>query len=87
VALTAELKAACASVERALWYAADAGRVNIVRSLLGTGADPNASLYRQTALHVAASHHHANTVKAIIGAGANVNVKNRDGDTPLSLGL
>ncbi len=58
----------------AIYYAAEHGRTEIVKSLLRAGVyvngtGPNGS---RTALHVAASNGHLRTVKVLIKAGANV---------------
>jgi cytochrome c len=46
--------------------------------LLANGADPNAELESQTALHVAAEQGCLGCVKALVDAGANVNAQHRN---------
>ena len=83
--LTAALSVVCASPDEALFYAAESGQPEIVSTLLKAGINPNASMYKQTALHAAVEHHHPKTVKLLLAAGADLSAKNREGHTPLDL--
>lgn len=59
---------------------------HIIQSLLAAGADPNAlNAANRTPLHEAASIGHPTFVRALINGGANVNVRDRDGNTPLMI--
>jgi len=67
-----------------LCTAAGAGDVEAVRTLLATGADPNALDYdSRSALHVACSDGQAATAALLLEAGANVAVVDRWSHTPL----
>lgn len=62
----------------ALVTAATHGRVAVVRWLLESGVDPDASVsLDQTALHFAAYQGHAAVVKALLGAGARTDIRER----------
>jgi cytochrome c len=56
-----------------------------VKLLLASGADPNAELESQTALHVAAERGCFGCVKALVEAGANVNAQHVSGSGILTL--
>ncbi len=69
-------------------YAAQIGRVNIVKTLIKSGANVNATiksgwLAGWTPLHVAAHCGNTEVVKVLLKAGANVHAKAKDGRTPL----
>lgn len=58
---------------------------DVVRALVGAGADVNAScgVTRATALHMAARRGHVEIARALLDSGAAVNAQSRTGDTPL----
>ncbi len=67
-----------------LFTAAHAGRTDIVKTMLGTGSNPNAPVATGwTALLIAAAEGHESVVAALLEAGAAPNVKNQLGRTAL----
>ena len=68
-----------------LYYAALEGRTEEVVRLLGRGADPNwQDGYERTAVHMACYKNHHQTLSVMINSNnTNINIKNRDNDTPL----
>ncbi|PAA57659.1 hypothetical protein BOX15_Mlig027692g1 [Macrostomum lignano] len=72
----------------ALHLASYIGHKDIVRFLISSKADPNASTslgYRP--IHFAASEGHVTTVDILLNAGAEVSPLTADGDTPVALAL
>jgi ankyrin repeat protein len=68
--------------------AAMLGRVNIVKTLIDSGADiQKKGQFGYTALHAAAQNGHLDVVQVLVKYGASVNCKNDDGDIPLILGM
>ena len=61
----------------------------VVRTLVGAGADVNAcgGITRATALHMAARRGHVEIARALLDSGAAVLVRDRKGDTPLQRAL
>ena len=67
-----------------LHIGANQGRIEVVRALLGAGANVNArERDGWTPLHYAAIRGHTGIAKTLIAAGAGVNAKEEDGWTPL----
>lgn len=81
----AEVNAAyCVSKVTSLHNAASNDRSDIVKTLLETGANPNAiDVFQDTALHVASLHGYAEVIFHLLTAGAKVNAKDNQGETPL----
>jgi cytochrome c len=61
------------------------GRIDLTNLLLGAGANPNWRGNREAAIHIAVRSGCFDCVKALVEAGADVNVKTKDGKTPLHL--
>lgn len=74
-----------ASKRTALHKAAQRGHGEVVRQLLGSGADPDvaASTTQDTALHLAAVSGHTDVVSELVKHGANIQAANKLGWTPL----
>lgn len=72
-----------------LQFAASAGNVEMIRFLVGRGADVNRGVKSggQTALLSAIYGAHPEAVQALIELKANVNAKTKDGDTPLKAAM
>jgi Ankyrin repeats (3 copies) len=69
-----------------LFEAAQGGRDDLVKSMLGLGSNVNAAKADGwTALMAAAAAGNAGTVQALIGAGADAALANKDGKTALAL--
>ena len=67
-----------------LHYAVYYGRATIAATLIGAGANVNAtSNAGDTPLHRAAGRGHASIVSLLLAAGANVNAENNNSETPL----
>jgi hypothetical protein len=67
-----------------LYFTAQKGHTEVVRLLLGVGADVNtASNDSSMPLHIAAQNGHTEVVQLLLGAGADVNTACNDGATPL----
>ena len=68
----------------ALHRASERGRADVVKLLLGAGADHSllTAAAGETALHLAADRGHTTVVAELIGAGANVHAKSKRGWTP-----
>jgi ankyrin repeat protein len=67
-----------------LHEAASEGRIEIVQTLIATGANVNATDENGlTPLHEAATEGHTEVIQILITAGANVNAADEDGLTPL----
>lgn len=79
--LDAHLKASGSSM---VFVAAQAGRSEIVKTMIGIGADANAPVVGGwTPLLIAAVEGHGETVVTLLDAGSDPNVKNSLGRTPL----
>ena len=62
--------------------AAASGRADLVKLVLGAGADPNARQQMgYTALHAAAAHDNVEMALALLEAGADLSLKSDDGQT------
>jgi len=71
-----------------LTLAAKSGRLDMVKLLVGAGADVNARGHAgRTALHEAASYYHVSTVEALLASGANANLLDDDGTLPADLAI
>jgi ankyrin repeat protein len=67
-----------------LHYAAFHGKTEVVRLLIRSGANINATNRDlKTPLHMAASNGYASTARCLVEGGANLMAKNVDGLTPL----
>ncbi|MCH8133310.1 MAG: ankyrin repeat domain-containing protein [Myxococcales bacterium] len=74
--------------ESALVNATKSGSVEITKTLLDRGADPNQSDWLgSAALHVAAEKNSMELIKLLVENGANVSAKNSQGETPLILAI
>jgi ankyrin repeat protein len=72
--------------EQGLIRAAEDGRLDLVRRLLGAGVDPNAqSEGGFTALMWAAARGHVEVVKALLESGAELNARTRKGRTAIDI--
>ena len=73
--------------ETALFGAAASGRVEVVRYLLGVGADCNIaeSSIGYTPLHWAASHGNLETIEVLVAAGADPTAADREGRLPVDV--
>lgn len=60
-------------------------RLDLLKLLLDSGANPNLSRNSQSVLHVAVGFGCLDCVKLLVEAGADVNAKTNDGKTPLHL--
>ncbi|HTM10726.1 MAG TPA: ankyrin repeat domain-containing protein [Verrucomicrobiae bacterium] len=73
-----------------LMFAAREGHVDIVRLLLDSGADPNATSDNKydgaRPLTIAAEHGNVEVIKLLLSRGADVNGRNAHGDTALMYG-
>ena len=79
--LDEKLKASGSSM---MYAAAYAGRADVVRTMIGMGSDPNATVATGwTPLLIAAAEGHDATVATLLEAGADPNVKNQLGRTAL----
>lgn len=69
--------------------AASSGRRAMVKQLLALGADPNAAGYKEyTAMHLASwISQSIDILELLFDAGGNVNLPNKDGDTPILLSV
>ncbi len=68
--------------ERKLFLAAEDGHVELVRTLLEAGVNPNASSEGGfTALMWAAARGHIDVVQALLGSGAESEIRTRNGKT------
>lgn len=64
--------------------AAASGNADLVKLVLGAGADPNArQMMGYTALHAAAAHDNVEMARALLEAGADSGLKNDEGQTAL----
>ncbi|MCZ6779984.1 MAG: ankyrin repeat domain-containing protein [Acidobacteria bacterium] len=73
-----------ASGSSMLFAAAHAGRMDIVKTMVGIGSDPNGAVATGwTPLLIAAAEGHEETVAALLEIGADPNVKNQLGRTAL----
>lgn len=70
--------------DESLWYAAEGGKINVLKAAIKAGANPNAHNGTNTALMAAARYGHSEAARLLIEAGANPNIKNSGGDTALS---
>ena len=63
--------------------------LRITRSLLKSGADPNAQnkSFRQTAMHMAAFHDRADVARLLIRAGADIDIRDKHGHGPISCAI
>ena len=61
-----------------LMFAAERGYVDIVRYLLGVGANPNTTNYGQSALQKAAASDELEIVQLLLDAGADPNMQDPD---------
>ena len=65
-------------------WAAYEGRTEEVVRLLGEGANPNwQNVHGWSALHRACINNHHQTLTVLVNNHANINIKDRDKDTPL----
>ncbi|KAI5843567.1 ankyrin repeat-containing domain protein [Morchella snyderi] len=65
-----------------------AGDVELLRELLAAGADPNArNAHMSSCLTLAAEYGHLECLKVMLEYGAEINVVDRDNDTPMILAL
>ena len=69
----------------ALWKAARNGQTELVKLLLGEGADiaEKGGTTQCTPLHIASGYGHEETATLLVERGANVNGKDSYGETPL----
>ena len=73
---------------RPLHLASLYGHREIVKLLLGAGADPRArNRHRYTPLHDAVTNNHKSIVEMLVAAGVDVNAKGWARDTPLALAI
>jgi ankyrin repeat protein len=71
---------------RAITWAAFSGNTQMIELLLDRGADINAGgTYDKPALSWAAESGHHDTVRLLLGRGASLEVRDRDGNTPLDI--
>ena len=70
-----------------LTEASDYGNIECVKILIAAGADVDDNAYRGSALEKAAIKCHYKCLEILITAGANVNLKNKEGNTALSMAL
>jgi ankyrin repeat protein len=71
-----------------LILAAKSGRLDMVKLLVGAGADVNArGCAGRTALHEAASYYHVSTVEALLASGANPHLMDDHGASPADLAI
>ena len=71
-----------------LTLAAKSGRLDMVKLLVGAGADVNAGGHAgRTALHEAASYYHVSTVEALLASGANPHLMDDHGASPADLAI
>ena len=82
--LNMEVSAMTCPTDTSLIYAAGQGKLSCVKELIAWGADVNTSCecHGEGALHVAIQGH-VDCTKELISAGANVDIKDRDGHTPV----
>lgn len=70
--------------ERGIWYAAQYGDLERVKSLLSKSADPNQrDSAGYTALHYAARNSHKEVCQMLICCGADINAQTKGGVTAL----
>ncbi|CAL4066575.1 unnamed protein product, partial [Meganyctiphanes norvegica] len=76
-----------ATSELDLWTAAKEGDLDGVAKALNTDVDPNwrnpNDAWKGTALHVASANNHPLVVQALLDAGADMNIKNKESQTPI----
>jgi ankyrin repeat protein len=75
---------------RGIWRGGKDLTLRLVETLLGAGADPNMfAFHNETALHtalyVASSTSKLDAIRRLVRGGADLNLRNRDGHTPLFL--
>ena len=74
----------CEGEVSTLWMAAQRGYVDVVRALVGRGADINkADNDGWTPLYIASHDGHVDVVRALMEGGADIDKANNDGCTPL----
>src|SRR5688572_2540868 len=72
----------------ALYFACGDGQFDVVRLLLGKGADPNArGEDGETPLHIAAQCGHPGMCRELVERGADLEAESNDGLTPLATAL
>ena len=70
------------TAELSLIEAAEAGELEVVEKLLGSGVDVEQSDDQSTALHLAAQEGHVEVARRLIEAGADINAKDDIDQTP-----
>lgn len=69
-----------------LHWAALSGNLEVCRLLLEAHADINSlNIFKETSLHIAAREDCYNCVQLLVSRGANIYIKNKDGQTPLTV--
>ena len=76
------------STQSTLVGAARSGNVEVVKTLLDQGMNPDDFVFiGATPLHVAIERNHTDIVKLLVKRGANVNATNSIGETPLIIAI